>query len=88
MKFVGYEEGSKAYRCYNESNRKIVISRDVRFVRTPMHHGVVSIELTSNENKKLKSNDSYKDKFGNESSMEGDSGSENSYLSADDEFSE
>lgn len=85
MQFVGHEGGSKAFRCYNASNRKIVISRDVRFVRTQMHRGV-SLELTTSDKSKL--NDSYGDKSGGESSIGSDSGSNNSFLSADDEFSE
>lgn len=28
---VGYDEQSKAYRCYNPNTRKVVISRDVKF---------------------------------------------------------
>lgn len=31
MHLVGYDEQSKAYRCYNKSTKKVVISRDVRF---------------------------------------------------------
>lgn len=31
MQLVGYDEQSKAYRCYNKSNHKVVVSRDVRF---------------------------------------------------------
>lgn len=31
MTFFGYDEESKAYRCYNQSINKVVISRDVRF---------------------------------------------------------
>ena len=29
--FVGYDEQSKAYRCYDLSSRRVVVSRDVRF---------------------------------------------------------
>jgi hypothetical protein len=28
---VGYEEGNKAYRCWDPVSRKILISRDIRF---------------------------------------------------------
>lgn len=31
MIFLGYDEQSKAYRCYNSVSRKVIISRDVRF---------------------------------------------------------
>jgi hypothetical protein len=29
--FVGYEAGSKAYRCYDPATRRVIISRDVVF---------------------------------------------------------
>ena len=32
--FLGYEEYSKAYRLYDEVNKKFVISRDVIFLET------------------------------------------------------
>lgn len=38
MIFLGYDDKSKAFRCYNPDEKKIVISRDVRF-------------CTSNQNK-------------------------------------
>lgn len=47
MYFLGYEDGSKAYRMYDALNHKLVISRDVRFVRTSMHQSDVSIDLSS-----------------------------------------
>jgi hypothetical protein len=31
MVFVGYEEGAKAYRCYNPVSKRISITRDVLF---------------------------------------------------------
>lgn len=31
MILVGYDEQSKAYRCYDQASKKLVISRDVRF---------------------------------------------------------
>lgn len=33
MLFVGYDEQSKAYRCYDPVTRKVVVIRDVRFVK-------------------------------------------------------
>lgn len=38
--FVGYDSKSKAYRCINTANRKLTISRDVKF-----HETSVSQEL-------------------------------------------
>lgn len=32
MIFVGYDENSKAYRCFNTKAHKLVISRDVKFI--------------------------------------------------------
>ncbi|WVZ88080.1 hypothetical protein U9M48_034633 [Paspalum notatum var. saurae] len=29
--FVGYEPGSKAYRCYNQRTKRVMVSRDVVF---------------------------------------------------------
>lgn len=34
MILVGYDEQSKAYRCYDQAARKLIISRDVQFVRS------------------------------------------------------
>lgn len=34
MVFVGYDENSKAYRCFDRSANKLVISRDVKFIDT------------------------------------------------------
>lgn len=31
MVFLGYDEKSKAYRCYNAESKRIIVSRDVRF---------------------------------------------------------
>lgn len=31
MFFLGYDENSKAFCCYNPETKKVVISRDVRF---------------------------------------------------------
>lgn len=32
MTFLGYDEKSKAFRCYDKESKKLVISRDVCFV--------------------------------------------------------
>ena len=34
MTFIGYEQGSKAYRFWNPKTHKVVISADVTFVET------------------------------------------------------
>lgn len=34
MVFVGYDENSKAYRCFDRKHNKLVISRDVKFINT------------------------------------------------------
>lgn len=38
MVLVGYDEQSKAYRCYDSDKKKLVISRDVRFVNNAAQH--------------------------------------------------
>lgn len=37
MRFIGYEPGSKAYRLYDPVNGKLLVSRDVRFLRNETH---------------------------------------------------
>lgn len=44
--FVGYSEESKAYRLYNPTTKKVIISRDVQFVEDEAWDG--SIEKTVN----------------------------------------
>jgi hypothetical protein len=39
MVFLGYEEGSKAYRLYNPKGGKVVVSRDVVFDETALGSG-------------------------------------------------
>lgn len=39
MIFMGYDENSKAYRCYDSIAKKLVISRDVRFLSNELHGG-------------------------------------------------
>lgn len=33
--FVGYDQQSKAFRCYSKKRRKIIVTRDVKFDETP-----------------------------------------------------
>lgn len=45
MYFVGYERGSKAYRLYDGTGRKVIISRDVRFIDNKTHTDDIPVEL-------------------------------------------
>lgn len=45
MRFIGYERGSKAYRFYDPGNRKLIISRDVKFLRNETHSGDILIDV-------------------------------------------
>lgn len=49
MLFIGYDDESKAFRCYDTLNRKLVISRDVRFVRNQTHSEEVLIDLSTKQ---------------------------------------
>ncbi|KAG5868570.1 hypothetical protein JTB14_035037 [Gonioctena quinquepunctata] len=51
--FVGYEEGSNAYRLLEKKTNKIVISRDVHFIEN-CHNN--SIYINEKENEKEKAN--------------------------------
>ena len=44
--FIGYSEESKAYRLYNPSTKKLIVSRDVQFIEEEAWDG--SIEKTVN----------------------------------------
>jgi len=44
--FIGYSEESKAYRLYNPSTKKLIVSRDVQFIKEEAWDG--SIEKTVN----------------------------------------
>ena len=44
--FIGYSEESKAYRLYNPSTKKFIVSRDVQFIEEEAWDG--SIEKTVN----------------------------------------
>lgn len=52
MVFVGYDEDSKAYRCYDADTNKLVISRDVCFVKTKLHENDVMINLSAQDEPK------------------------------------
>ena len=45
--FIGYPQGTKGYKVYDIENKKIMISRDVRFVENhfPMAHVHISSEV-------------------------------------------
>lgn len=47
MIFVGYDEHSKAYRCYDPLRNKLVISRDVRF--TNKMYSESKVDISSSE---------------------------------------
>lgn len=66
MRFIGYEDGSKAYRCYDALNRKLVVSRDVRFVQARMHQGAISIDFFSKKNSSESTENTKNDDTGNE----------------------
>ena len=44
--FVGYSDESKAYKLYNPSTKKVIISRDVKFIEEEAWDG--SLEKTIN----------------------------------------
>ena len=48
--FLGYEENSKAYRLYDEVNKKFVISRDVIFLETNKNDQSTERQLDHLEN--------------------------------------
>lgn len=52
MFFIGYEDGSKAYRLYDAVNRKLVVSRDVRFIHNETHSGGITVDLSSGVKRK------------------------------------
>lgn len=52
MIFVGYDENSKAYRCFDQEKRRLVISRDVRFTQNAWENFDLSFEdIETNEDK-------------------------------------
>lgn len=50
MIFVGYDDKAKAYRCYGQLYRKLVISCDVRFVDGVTANTDVSIDTETIQN--------------------------------------
>lgn len=78
MFFIGYDDNSKAYRCYDASNRKLVISRDVRFVENRSHSNEVSVDMQ----RKKKSMDSIENEIVIESDIDDSFESANSEESA------
>lgn len=51
MIFLGYDENSKAYRCYNAATKKVVVSRDVRFGSKTVNEISIDLGQTSNTTK-------------------------------------
>lgn len=80
--FIGYEEGSKAYRLYDKSSHKAIISRDVRFIKTPSHSNEIPCELFKKPNKAVQF-----EKNDTESSIDS-SNYASAHSSADDEQSD
>lgn len=67
--FIGYEEGSKAYRLYDKRTHKLIISRDVRFIENPSHSSNISVDLStkSKSEKSIQVNNSEIDSSSNRS---------------------
>lgn len=74
MIFIGYEENSKAYRCFSPDLKKVFISRDVRFIDDKMSiknnvfsELIQTLKSTNNEiNSDVEINIYEKEKDGNE----------------------
>lgn len=56
MIFIGYDEQSKAYRCYDSNTKKVIVSRDIRFVKNTVHGSEIEIDLTSSKSAEETSN--------------------------------
>lgn len=54
MILIGYDEQSKAYRCYDMVNKKVTISRNVRFINEEVHQETAEIEFGNKRRKKAK----------------------------------
>lgn len=82
MIFIGYDSESKAYRCFDPVNRKLVISRDVRFVRNKTHEDGVLVDLSSKEEEEANDIDDESSLFDGERSF--DSAENSSYKESSD----
>lgn len=49
MIFLGYDDNSKSYRCYNSTTRKVVISRDVKFSIKNTNENEVPVEFSTHQ---------------------------------------
>lgn len=49
MILVGYDEQSKAYRCFNPATRKVTISRNVRFVVKEGSDALVEFDVADDQ---------------------------------------
>lgn len=49
MVFVGYDDRVKGYRCVNTSNRKVIVSRNVKFLETESNKNKVHYSMDSSE---------------------------------------
>lgn len=91
MILVGYDEQSKAYRCYDMVNRKVKISRDVRFVgKAVQQETAVEIDTCGKNSNKGEIDDNMGNNSLNENADESDifddctSSLDNTLVQADD----
>ena len=49
MVFVGYPEGQKGYKCFDREQRRMIVSRNVKFKEFQNESSVVRVELTSED---------------------------------------
>ena len=54
MIFLGYDNNSKAFRCYNITPNRVVISRDVRFTGSIQNPDHTEVSLEEENSKSLK----------------------------------
>lgn len=63
MILIGYDEQSKAYRCYNMASKKLTISRDVRFsIDAEQHETAVDIDVRGKQRNKETINNNTKER--------------------------